>query len=80
MDIRLVDGCVNCGNLEGTMCSVHQTLVNIQQTCDSFDMQPTKFKEVDCMSCIKRNSPDCPHQANASQGMMCSSYSPEAMA
>lgn len=80
MSIRLVSGCVNCQNLEGNTCAVHHTTVDVKHTCDSFDMRPALFNEVDCTTCSKYSTDACPHQANAAKGMLCGSYSPEAMA
>lgn len=80
MSIRLVNGCVNCQNLEGNTCAVHNTTVAAKHTCDSFDMRKSLLNEVDCTSCAKFNTPECPHQANATAGMLCNAYAPEAMA
>lgn len=81
MSIRLTSGCVNCQNLtEERNCAIHNVKVEERFTCDSFDMRPSLFDEVDCTSCSRMNDSSCAHPAKASAGMMCSKYAPNANA
>lgn len=80
MSIRLVNGCVNCENLSENTCTVHKATVKDIHTCDSFDMRVSLREEIECGTCSKFNMPNCPNQANASQGMLCNEYAPKANA
>ncbi|MDO5608797.1 MAG: hypothetical protein Q4G08_10115 [Capnocytophaga sp.] len=81
MAIRLVNGCVNCQNLqENNLCGVHQTKVEAKYTCDSFDMVMAAKEAVSCGTCTRFKTSRCAHPDKASTGMLCSSWAPEAQA
>ncbi|MXV39106.1 hypothetical protein GO491_10535 [Flavobacteriaceae bacterium Ap0902] len=80
MSIRLVNGCVNCENLAAdSTCKVHHAVVEKIHTCDDFDMRVSLKDEVECGTCYKFKTPECPNQLHATIGMLCNEYAPKAM-
>ncbi|MXV38761.1 hypothetical protein GO491_08785 [Flavobacteriaceae bacterium Ap0902] len=80
MSIRLVNGCVNCQNLTNNhFCTVHDAKVEEAYTCDEFDMRVSLKDEVECGTCYKFHTPECPRQEHAAVGMLCNEYAPKAV-
>lgn len=81
MPIRLATSCSNCNNLSGgNTCTQHKIQVTERHTCDSFSMQEALKNNMNCGTCTRFNTTDCPHPQKASAEMLCSSWAPKAVA
>ena len=79
MPIRLASNCTHCESLETTnFCSFHNIKVNANYTCDRFSLVPKLDHERQCSNCARHQTDSCAHPEKAAEGMMCSSYAPQA--
>ena len=79
MAIRLAINCAHCESLSASNhCMIHEVKVNENYTCDRFSLQPKLEGHRHCGSCAKQNSSTCAHPSKASEGMLCTSWAPQA--
>ena len=80
MSIRLGNSCTNCDNFQNNFCTKHETAVNVQHTCDSFDMKAAIKNEKNCLNCARYESPTCANPQKAAPAMLYSHWAPQATA
>jgi len=79
MSIRLASNCSHCESLSTeNMCSVHKLKVNENYTCDRFSLIFKLDLDRDCNNCLRNNTDSCAHPQKAAEGMLCSSWAPQA--
>jgi len=79
MAIRLSHSCSHCKELNsGNICGVHDVKVNSEYTCDSFTIRTSLKTSRDCTNCARFNGETCAHPKTAAEGMLCSSWAPQA--
>jgi hypothetical protein len=79
MSIRLASNCAHCDSLSAAnFCNVHEIKVNENYTCERFSLRPDIAAERHCGNCARHNSDTCAHPNKAAEGMLCSSWAPQA--
>lgn len=79
MPIRLASNCAHCESLNaGNMCGIHNIKVTENYTCDRFALVPKLEGSRQCGNCARHNTDSCAHPEKAAEGMMCSSWAPQA--
>jgi len=80
MAIQYSHNCMNCKNLmENNYCSVHQVMVSGRYTCEKFNMKDEFLSDRNCTNCKKYETSDCAHPDKAAPGMLCRSWTPNAV-
>ena len=79
MSIRLSSSCSHCEALsEKSICMVHEVKVNENYVCDKFSLQSQLINLRHCKTCARYQSESCTHPLKAAEGMLCSSWAPQA--
>lgn len=79
MPIRLASSCTHCESLkEGNVCAVHDIKVNANYVCDRFSLMPNLDGARHCGNCSRHHTDACAHPKKAAEGMLCSSWAPQA--
>jgi len=79
MAIRLSSNCAHCAELSPqNLCNVHNVKVNADYTCDRFSMSGDLDANRQCTSCARYGGDTCAHPDKAADGMLCSSWAPQA--
>jgi len=80
MSIRLGNSCINCKKYKNQFCSLHDTTVGMQHTCDSFSMRAKLKDDPNCVTCSRFMNPTCANPKKAAPGMLCSHWAPQEVA
>jgi hypothetical protein len=79
MAIRLANSCAHCEALSAQhQCKVHDIKVDENYVCDHFSFNPSLSTVRHCGSCARHKTDTCAHPQKAAQGMLCSSWAPQA--
>jgi len=65
---------------DDNFCSVHKVAVSAKHTCDSFEMKAALKNDAHCGNCIKFETSNCAHPEKSAEGMLCTSWAPQATA
>lgn len=79
MPIRLSHSCSHCQALSADhTCQVHEVKVSSEYTCDQFSLKPKLTSARHCKTCARYGQKSCAHPQKAAEGMLCSSWAPQA--
>jgi len=80
MAIQLASNCSNCAAFGSDgKCSVHNTTVGSNYTCNQFTFNAQLNLSLDCSRCARFETASCPHAAKATAGMSCEAWAPKSM-
>ncbi len=72
MNINSVNICLNCSNLSNDFeCLLHNTKVDINNSCDSHNQFERLNKDSSCLNCSSFETTDCNFSNRSGEGMLC---------
>ena len=75
MDLRQVNTCTNCQNLNTNFnCSKLNRQVDLNNVCDSHISKESLTINSSCLDCRYFNQNDCKYPVRAGEGMLCFSW------